>query len=50
MSLLGEHAEIIGARILRAQVIEDGQAIAVVLQEADGTGSAIRISVRQLAD
>lgn len=37
-------------RIVRAEVIEDGRALAVVLQETDGTGSAIRISVDQLAD
>jgi hypothetical protein len=33
-----------------AEPIEDGQAIAVLLREADGTISAIRISVEQLAD
>ena len=37
-------------RVERAEVIEDGQVIAVLLREADGTISAVRISVEQLAD
>lgn len=37
-------------RIEEAKVIEDGQAIGVLLREFDGTISAIRIPVEQLAD
>ena len=37
-------------RIEQAESIEDGQAIAVLLRESDGSISAIRISVEQLAD
>ena len=33
-----------------AEVIEDGKAVGLLLREADGTVSAIRISVEQLAD
>jgi hypothetical protein len=38
------------ATIIQAEVIEHGDAIAVMLKERDGTISAIRISVEQLAD
>lgn len=34
----------------RVEIIERGRAIGVLLREADGTVSAIRISVEQLAD
>lgn len=37
-------------RIEQVEAIEDGQVIAVLLRESDGTISAIRISVEQLAD
>lgn len=33
-----------------AEVIEDGKAVGVLLRESDGTVSAIRITVEQLAD
>jgi len=38
------------ATIVKAEVIENGEAVAVLLKERDGTISAIRISVEQLAD
>lgn len=38
------------AEIIEANVIEDGAAIGVLLRERDGTVSAIRIAVEQLAD
>jgi len=37
-------------RIEQAQVIEDGQAVGILLREFDGSISAIRIPVEQLAD
>lgn len=37
-------------RIERAEVINDGQVIAVLLREFDGSISAVRIAVEQLAD
>lgn len=37
-------------RIEAVDIIEDGKAVAVLLREFDGTISAIRISVEQLAD
>ena len=37
-------------RIEEARVIEDGRAIGILLREFDGTISAIRIGVEQLAD
>ena len=37
-------------RIERVEVIEDAQVLAVLLRESDGTISAIRITVEQLAD
>lgn len=43
-------SEVIIPTIERAEVIENGEAIAVLLKEADGTISAIRITVDQLAD
>lgn len=36
--------------IEKAEVIEDGKAIGVLLREFDGSISAIRIAVEQLAD
>lgn len=36
--------------IVAAEIIEDGKAVGLLLREADGTVSAIRISVEQLAD
>jgi hypothetical protein len=38
------------AEIIEANVIEEGAAIGVLLRERDGTVSAIRIAVEQLAD
>jgi hypothetical protein len=43
-------AQLSWPRIEEAQIIEDGKAIGVLLREFDGTISAIRISVDQLAD
>ena len=37
-------------RIEEAQPIEDGQALAVLVREFDGSISAVRIAVEQLAD
>jgi hypothetical protein len=37
-------------RVEAVEVIEDGKAIGVLLREWDGTISAIRIAVEQLAD
>lgn len=37
-------------RIEEVQVIEDGQAIGILLREFDGSISAIRIPIEQLAD
>jgi len=34
----------------QVQVIEDGKALAILLREFDGTISAIRIPIAQLAD
>jgi len=34
----------------KVEIIENGEAIAILLREKDGTISAIRISVDQLAD
>ena len=36
--------------IIATEIIEDGKAVGLLLREADGTVSAIRISVEQLAD
>lgn len=33
-----------------AEVIEDGQAIGVLLREFDGSFSAVRIDIKQVAD
>lgn len=38
------------ATLVDAQIIENGEALAVLLKERDGKISAIRISVQQLAD
>jgi hypothetical protein len=37
-------------RVEVAEIIEDGQAIGILLREWDGSVSAIRIPVEQLAD
>lgn len=37
-------------RIEQAEAIEDGQVVAILLRESDGSISAIRITVEQLAD
>lgn len=37
-------------RFEQVEVIEDGQVLAVLVREADGTISAVRITVEQLAD
>lgn len=38
------------AEIVEVKIIENGGAIGVLLRERDGTVSAIRIAVEQLAD
>lgn len=38
------------ATIIKAEIIENGDALAVLVRETDGTVSAVRISVGQLAD
>lgn len=38
------------ATIIECDVIENGDALAVLVKESDGTISAVRISVQQLAD
>ena len=38
------------ATIVQCDVIENGDALAVLVKESDGTISAVRISVQQLAD
>lgn len=38
------------ATIIEVQIIENGEALAVLVQERDGTVSAVRIAVGQLAD
>jgi hypothetical protein len=37
-------------RFFDVGIIEDGQALAIMLREFDGTISAIRIGIEQLAD
>lgn len=37
-------------RIEAVEIIEDGKAIGILLREFDGTISAIRIAVEQIAD
>lgn len=37
-------------RIERAEIMKDGQEIGILLREFDGTVSAVRINVSQLAD
>lgn len=37
-------------RFYDAEVIEDGQAIGVLLREFDGSFSAVRIDIKQVAD
>ena len=36
--------------IIDAEIIENGQAVGLLVKEADGTISAVRVSVEQLAD
>jgi hypothetical protein len=38
------------ATIIQCEIIENGEALAVLVQERDGTVSAVRIMVGQLAD
>lgn len=38
------------ARFEAVEIIEDGKAIGILLKEVDGTISAIRIAVDQIAD
>mgnify|MGYP000128414931 CR=1 FL=1 len=37
-------------RFYEAQIIEDGQTLAVLVREWDGSISAVRIDIRQVAD
>lgn len=37
-------------RFEEAQVIDDGQALAILVREFDGTISAVRVGVEQVAD
>lgn len=37
-------------RFEQAQIIEDGQVLAILVRESDGTISAVRLSVEQVAD
>ena len=37
-------------RVEAVEIIEDGQAVGILLREWDGTISAIRITVKELAD
>lgn len=47
---LGHNPPVQWPRIEAADVMDDGQMLAVLLREYDGTISAISISVEQLAD
>lgn len=47
---MSELNEAVIASFERVEIIENGGAIAILLREADGTVSAIRIGVEQLAD
>lgn len=38
------------AEIIEAKIVENGAAIGVLLRERDGTVSAVRIGLEQLAD
>ena len=38
------------ATIIQAEIIENGDALAVLVKERDGSISAVRIAVSQLAD
>lgn len=42
--------EVADISIIKAEIIEDGRAVGILLRESDGTVSAVRISVDQLAD
>lgn len=42
--------EVALATFEQVEIIENGEAIAILLREKDGTISAIRIAVEQLAD
>lgn len=37
-------------RFFEAGIIEDGQALAILIREFDGTLSAVRIDIKQVAD
>lgn len=37
-------------RFFDAQIIKDGQELAILVREFDGTISAVRIDIRQVAD
>ncbi len=37
-------------RFFEAGIIEDGQALAILIREFDGTFSAVRIDIKQVAD
>lgn len=37
-------------RIMKAEIIKDGEELALLVRETDGTVSAVRITVGQLAD
>lgn len=39
-----------GPRFLKAEVVEAGRAVGVLLQEADGGVSSVRIAIEDLAD
>ena len=39
-----------GPRFLKTEVVEGGKAIGVLLQEADGSVSSVRIGINDLAD
>lgn len=39
-----------GPRFLKAEVIEGGQAVGILLQEDNGQVSSVRLGVEQLAD
>jgi hypothetical protein len=39
-----------GARFLKAEVIEGGKAVGILLQEDNGQISSVRLDVEQLAD
>lgn len=48
--MIDELPQVRWPRIEQAEPIEDGQALAVLVREYDGSISAVRIAVEQLAD